>query len=74
MKLRRTIAKNLKLAMWESRMDGATLARKVGVTKAAVYAWLRGEAMTLDNLEAACRVLRVAPSTMVRPSTKKKRK
>lgn len=72
MKLRRLIAKNLKRAMWEARMDAPTLANKVGITKAAVYRWLKGAPMTIDNLEAACKALRVAPSTMLRPSTKRK--
>ena len=42
------------------------LAAGVGVTKAAVYGWLEGRAMTLENLEACARELRVSPAHLCR--------
>lgn len=66
MSLANDIATNLRRLMDERRFDGPELATRVGVTKAAVYRWLDGEGMTIANLEACARELRVQPSTLVR--------
>lgn len=66
MNLAETIATNLRRCMEARRFDAPYLAGQVGVTKAAVYRWLDGEGMTIANLEACARELRVQPSTLVR--------
>lgn len=66
MTLAETIANNLKRVMDERRYNAPELAAEVDVTKNAVYRWLAGEGMTIANLEACAKALRVQPSTLVR--------
>lgn len=66
MTLTQTIAINLRRCMEDRRFDAPYLAKQVGVTKAAVYRWLDGEGMTIANLDACAKALRVQPSTLVR--------
>ena len=66
MNLAETIALNLRLVMSARRKNAPELAAGVGVTKAAVYGWLEGRAMTLENLEACARELRVSPAHLCR--------
>lgn len=70
MNLAETIARNLRRVMEDRRINGAELAAGVGVTKAAVYRWLDGQAMTIENLEACAHELRVTPATLCRGWTR----
>ncbi len=66
MTLAETIARNLRRVMEDRRIKAPELAERVNVTKVAVYGWLEGRPMTLENLEACADALQVQPSTLVR--------
>lgn len=66
MTLAETIGTNLRRVMDGRRLNAPELADRVGVTKVTVYNWLEGKGMTLDNLEACARELRVQPATLCR--------
>ena len=62
-----TLASRLLTAMRERNISAPQLARKVGVTKQAVYKWLRGGVLSLDTdvLQRVCEELGVRPEWLV---------